>query len=659
MQCPVCQADNTPDSRFCRKCATPLPSDVVPDTLSPEPPPAKSGTAGTGGSPATPVSSYTRTMLTPFEDLERGAIFAGRYEIIEELGRGGMGRVFKVYDQKVREIVALKLIKPEIGFNEKAIERFKNELKFARKISHRHVCRLYDLGETGLAHYLTMEYVEGEDLKGFIRRAGHITTSKAIDIAAQISEGLSEAHRLGVIHRDLKPQNVMIDSDGNVRIMDFGLARFVASEGVTGSGVMLGTPEYMSPEQVELKEVDARSDLYSLGVIMFEMVTGRVPFEGETPLGIAIKHKSEKPRDTREINPLVPESFAKVIFKCLEKDPARRYQSADELLQELTRIRQGLPTVLRDISKSESLGTREIIVRFRLWKALVPALLLAAAAGVFVLRPRHSGGGERGTPQRPASPAAEAPRGGAPAPQESRQMSFSPDVSGFINDMKGAVVRVLNPQDPKDIQNLEKLTENVKGFLPKKGPYVDAYNDALANLNERKKTAEQGGPPAIAQSGKDIQSDMQKLLELVAERQSAQKARDLMAEARLRTQGKAAADKNFLFRLARYEEANADDAFAKNDYSGATALYAVLAKLYELAPQCPTEQAGAAAMRDFVAEQKKEASAASAKADPWLAEYAGEIESQGAGFLAKADFENAAGAFVRAAFLYEKIRAAR
>jgi serine/threonine protein kinase len=662
MQCPVCQADNAADSRFCRKCATPLPSDVVPDTLAPGARSATSGSTGPGGSPAGPASAYTRTMITPFEDLGRGAIFAGRYEIIEELGRGGMGKVYKVYDQKVREIVALKLIKPEIGFNEKAIERFKNELKFARKISHRHVCRLYDLGETGLAHYLTMEYVEGEDLKAFIRRAGHITTSKAIAIAAQISEGLSEAHRLGVVHRDLKPQNVMIDAEGNVRIMDFGLARFVEGEGVTGSGVMLGTPEYMSPEQVELKDVDSRSDLYSLGVIMFEMVTGRVPFEGETPLSIAIKHKSEKPLDTREINPLVPESFAKVILKCLEKDPARRFQSADELGQALDRIRQELPTAIREISKGESLGTREITVRVRLWKALIPAVLVLAALALFVVRPFRSDRAAHDRPaQRPPSVPTDVVRIAPPVGPDGKPVSPSSYASGFLNEVGGAVGRVLNPQDPKDIQNLEKFTESIKLLLPKKGPYVDAYNDALANLNERKKIAGQGGVPAAPRSGKEIQNDMQKLLELVAERQSAQKARDLMAEAeaRLRTQGKADADKNLLFRLARYEEANADDAFAKNDYSGATALYAVLAKLYALAPQCPTDQAGAAALRDFVAQQEKEAAAASAKADPWLAQYASEIEAQGAGFLAKADFENAAGAYVRAAFLYEKIKTAR
>jgi serine/threonine protein kinase len=647
MQCPSCQADNRPDSRFCHKCATPLPSDIVPDTLSPDTPPS-----------ATPASALTRTMITPFEDLSRGAIFAGRYEIIEELGRGGMGKVYKVYDQKVKEVVALKLIKPEIGFNEKAIERFKNELKFARKISHRHVCRLYDLGETGLAHYLTMEYVEGEDLKGFIRRAGHITTAKAIAIAQQICEGLSEAHRLGVIHRDLKPQNVMIDRDGNVRVMDFGLARFTQGEGVTGSGVMLGTPEYMSPEQVELKDIDARSDLYSLGVIMFEMVTGRVPFEGETPLSIAIKHKSEKPMDSRALNPLVPESFAKVMLKCLEKDRTKRFQSADELLQELTRIQPGLPTAIRDISKSDPLGSREITVRFRLWKALVPAVFFVAILAFFVLRPGRTGRSKDAMPQRTEAPAAEMSHGGPPRQPDGRGTSLAPRVSSFFTDMEGAVGRVLNPQDPKDFQALEKFTENMKSYLPEKGPYVDAYNSTMVKLNERKKMAEQGGAAARQTSNKDIQGDMQKLLSLVAERQSAQKAKDVMADARLRTQAKGVPDKNLLFRLARYEETNADEAFAKNDFSGAKVLYAILERLYALCPQCPNDQACVAALKQLVAELKKGASTMAA-ADPWLSEYARDIENQAAEFMAKGDLENAGGAYIRAAFLYEKTKDAR
>ena len=167
MKCPSCLAENQPDSRFCSRCATPLPQ---------EPSPVPAG--------------ITQTFIASIDHLERGFLFAGRYEVIEEIGRGGMGRVYKAFDRQIKEVVALKLLKPEIGFNEKAVERFRNELKFARRIAHPRVCRMYDLGESGLSHFLTMEYVEGEDLKAFIRRSDHLTTPKALNIGRQIVEGL-------------------------------------------------------------------------------------------------------------------------------------------------------------------------------------------------------------------------------------------------------------------------------------------------------------------------------------------------------------------------------------------------------------------------------------------------------------------------------------
>ncbi len=318
--CPACRTLNRGDSRFCANCAAPLKA----------------------GGTAAPDGSHTIRATTV--EIARGNRIAGRYEIIEELGQGGMGRVFRVFDHQVSEIVALKLIRPEIGVQDKAIERFKNELKFTRKITHRNICRMYDLGEVDLLHYITMEYVAGEDLKRFIKRAGPLNTGKAISIAKQVCAGLAEAHRVGAVHRDLKPQNIMIDPEGVPKIMDFGIARFADMDRMTGSGVMIGTPEYMSPEQAELKEVDKRADIYALGCVLFEMVTGRVPFEGETALGLAMKHKMEKPRDVRDLNPQVIPAIADVVAKCLEKEPARRYQDADELLVALTAVETNLAT---------------------------------------------------------------------------------------------------------------------------------------------------------------------------------------------------------------------------------------------------------------------------------------------------------------------------
>ncbi|TET25767.1 MAG: hypothetical protein E3J76_01025, partial [Candidatus Aminicenantes bacterium] len=200
------------------------------------------------------------------------------------------------------------------------------------------VCRMYDLNEEEGTPYITMEYVTGEDLKSLVKRIGKIPVDKAVSIAKQICEGLAEAHRIGVVHRDLKPSNIMIDREGNVRIMDFGIAHSLKAKNITREGVMIGTPEYMSPEQVEGKKIDQRSDIYSLGIIIFEMATGRAPFEGETPLSIAMKHKSEEPPDPRKINAQIPDDLSRLILKCMEKDKEKRHQRAEELLSELTKI---------------------------------------------------------------------------------------------------------------------------------------------------------------------------------------------------------------------------------------------------------------------------------------------------------------------------------
>jgi serine/threonine protein kinase/Tfp pilus assembly protein PilF len=322
--------------------------------------------------------SHTETFQTPIRELARGSVFAGRYEIIEELGKGGMGKVYKVFDKDIKEMIALKLLRPEIASDEETIERFRNELKYARNIGHRNVCRMYDLGRAEGTHYITMEYVAGEDLKSFIRRSGGLTVGKAVFIGKQVCEGLAEAHRLGVVHRDLKPQNVMIDKEGNARIMDFGIARTIRAGGITGAGVMIGTPEYMSPEQVDGKDVDPRSDIYSLGIILYEMLTGRVPFEGDTPLGVAIKQKTEAPPDPRTVNAQIPLDLSQVILKCMNKEKEKRYQRAEEVFSVLANIEKGIPTTERIIIKKEPLTAREITVKFRLKKLFLPALALVA-----------------------------------------------------------------------------------------------------------------------------------------------------------------------------------------------------------------------------------------------------------------------------------------
>jgi serine/threonine protein kinase/Tfp pilus assembly protein PilF len=351
--CPKCQAENPDTVKFCGECGTNL-------SVSEE------------------ISAPTKTIETPKEELKRGSVFAGRYEIIEELGKGGMGRVYRVEDKKIKKEIALKLIKPEIASDKKTIERFKNELTTARDIRHKNVCGMFDLGEEKGQHYITMEYVSGGDLKRLIRRVGQLPTGKVVSIAKQICAGLEEAHALGIVHRDLKPNNIMIDDNGNARIMDFGIARTVKEKGITGSGVMIGTPEYMSPEQVEAKDLDQRSDIYSLGIIMYEMLTGRLPFEADTPFALGVKQKSETPKSPKEFNPQISDDLNRVILKSLEKDKENRYQNAGEVKSELERIEQGIPTTDRVIPRKKTLTSKEITVQLTPKKILIPVLVFAA-----------------------------------------------------------------------------------------------------------------------------------------------------------------------------------------------------------------------------------------------------------------------------------------
>jgi serine/threonine-protein kinase len=269
------------------------------------------------------------------DKLRPGTVFANRYEVKEMLGAGGMGVVYRAFDRELQEPVAIKTLRPEaLAGQSAALERFKQEIRLARRIAHRNVVRTYDLGEVAGTYYLTMEYVEGTPLKQLITSRGRLPVAVTLTIGKQLCRALEVAHAEGVIHRDIKPQNMVVEPSGFLKVMDFGIARLVdppTGKGLTEAGTSIGTPDYMSPEQLSGVEVDARADLYAAGVVLFECVTGRVPFEAETTWALIAKHLEEQPPDPRALNGEVPEGLARVILRAMSKAPTDRYQTAVQM----------------------------------------------------------------------------------------------------------------------------------------------------------------------------------------------------------------------------------------------------------------------------------------------------------------------------------------
>jgi HEAT repeat protein/predicted Ser/Thr protein kinase len=269
-----------------------------------------------------------------------GSVVADRYELDARLGEGGMGMVYKAYDRVLDETVALKILRPSFARTAEADKRFRSEIKLARKVSHRNVCRIHEYGEDGALRYLSMEFVDGVNLKQAVRGKGGLPIEEARELTIQIAKGLQAIHDVGIIHRDLKTANIMRDSHGVVRLMDFGIAKKWqedVGEGVTGVGDIIGTPEYMSPEQSRGQKIDFRSDIYALGIVTFELLTGQLPFRGETPLDTLLKHVQEAP----PLDGRVPPTMVPILGKALAKDPRERYASARGLIADLRAAARG------------------------------------------------------------------------------------------------------------------------------------------------------------------------------------------------------------------------------------------------------------------------------------------------------------------------------
>ena len=264
--------------------------------------------------------------------LERGQVVDGRYNLIERLGSGGMADVWLASDQMLDRKVAMKFLHERFAQDQQFVERFRREAQAAAGLQHANVVGVYDRGEWEGRHWIAMEYVEGASLKDLIQRGLEI--GEALEIIRQILAGVKFAHERGIVHRDLKPHNVLVDAEGRARVADFGIARAGASE-ITQTGSVLGTAQYLSPEQAQGMEVTAASDLYSIGVMLFETLTGQVPFEGDSPVAVALKQVSEQPRPPSELNPNVSPALDAVVLKALAKNPANRFGSADDFLRAL------------------------------------------------------------------------------------------------------------------------------------------------------------------------------------------------------------------------------------------------------------------------------------------------------------------------------------
>ena len=321
MICKNCNFENPDDAVKCSKCGTLLDEDTKPNSDD--------------GRETVILEASTRLHIDPLS-FSPGEKFGDRYQIIEEIGQGGMGRVFKAKDLELETIVALKMIKPQFSTDPDIVARFKRELLLAREILHEHVIRIHDLGEIKGIKYISMNYIQGNTLKEILQSTGKLTIEKTIDIIRQVCNALIIAHGKGIIHRDLKPQNIMIDKNGKAYVLDFGIARSLHLDGDTSEeDILLGTPDFMSPEQIKGEKADPTSDIYALGIILYEMVTGKLPFTGETHRELLAKHINEIPLPPSTYNSQLPLNMERIILKCLEKKKKNRYQAVAEILSDL------------------------------------------------------------------------------------------------------------------------------------------------------------------------------------------------------------------------------------------------------------------------------------------------------------------------------------
>jgi eukaryotic-like serine/threonine-protein kinase len=356
MRCPRCQAENTDTATRCSGCGAELTAPALPEDTS---------QTADGGS-AAPTAELSAAIGYP--RLVEGATIGSRYEVVRLLGSGGMGAVYLVHDRELERDVALKFLREDVAGDPVALERFRREVALASRVTHKNVLRVYDIGEAEGVRFVTMEHVEGEDLATRLRRDGKLPVAELVALFRRICEGLAAAHAVGIVHRDLKPQNILLDRSGAPHIADFGLAVSFGQATLTEAGRLMGSPVYISPEQVNGAKADQRSDIYALGTILYEMAAGRAPFSEGTTTEIVVRRLQRPPRPLGELRPEIPARLRRIVAGCLAIDPAARYQ--------------GCPEILRDLDTEPGKPEPARLLRRRgLWVGLGVALAGAGLAG--------------------------------------------------------------------------------------------------------------------------------------------------------------------------------------------------------------------------------------------------------------------------------------
>lgn len=362
MKCPKCRADNPDTSRFCGSCATLLSQD------------------------SPPVDSLTKTSQTPAHVLSKGNLIAGKYRIVDEIGRGGMGIVYKADDISLQRTVALKFLPAQWTADPEARERFVHEARAASALDHPNICNIHEIGEAADDRmYIAMAFYEGESLREKIK-PGPLKQEEALGIAIQAATGMAKAHHKGIVHRDIKPANMLITSDGVVKVLDFGLAKLAGQVKLTREGTTMGTVAYMSPEQAKGEAVDQRTDIWSLGVVLYEMLSGTLPFKGDIERTVIRSILEQEPERLAGLRKDLPAGLENIVFKALSKNPADRYPSMDELLEDLQSVAAGLQPVRAAsmIFRGRLLGFKKV----HAYPALAGILILAIAAALMIFPKR-------------------------------------------------------------------------------------------------------------------------------------------------------------------------------------------------------------------------------------------------------------------------------